>query len=87
MSGNDLWTPYHTQVSRAVAEIAPEVRSWQWKERVLDCERLVMVHLWSKAHVPTRSAALAPVMDDVVRAFDGKIDAVRGLGVSLCNCT
>ena len=42
-----------------------------------------MIHLWSKFRVPTRSAALAPVIDDVVRAFEGKIDAVRLPGTLL----
>ena len=86
MLGTDWWTPFFNQMPHGVAELAPEVRSWQWKERVLDSQRPVMVHLWSKAYVPTRSEALAPVIDEVVRTFDGKIDAVRGLGVSPCNC-
>ncbi len=86
MLGTDCWTPFFNQMSHGIAELAPEVRSWQWKERVLDSQRPVMIHLWSKAHVPTRSEALAPVIDEVVRTFDGKIDAVRGLSASPCNC-
>ncbi len=57
-----------------------------WEQRVLHNSRLVMIHLWSKVYFPTRSAALAPVIDEVVLDFDGQIDAVRRPGPLALHC-
>jgi len=42
----------------------------------------VMVHFWSETFVPHRSAALAPVVDEVAIEFAGKMDAVRTRGTA-----
>jgi len=62
------------------------VGSQQWSERVLNNPRPVMVHLWSRHWVPERSEALAPIVDDVALAFNGKLDVVRSPGTARCPC-
>lgn len=61
----------------ATADIAPVVSSWDWSQRVLQNQLPVMVHFWSESYEPKRSAALAPVIDEVALEFAGKMAAVR----------
>jgi hypothetical protein len=47
-----------------------------WTRRVLENQLPVMVHLWSDIHVRRRTLAQAPVVDEVAREFEGKLEAV-----------
>ena len=60
--------------------IAPEVDGREWTKRVLHNRLPVMVHFWSEALVPRRSAAMGTVVDAVALEFAGKMDAVRAPG-------
>ena len=55
--------------------------SQQWAERVVKNRLPVMAHLWSETFaIPSRSLALAAVIDDIMHEFEGRMEAVRHVG-------